>query len=203
VQDLNPPFFLVALPHMADPQFTHAVVLVGHHDENGAFGLILNQPLRDDEDQPTQMTAEVKDLAGNTLFIFSEDLFGGGPVGGSSLFALHEHASLGNEETSLGKDLFLATDPEVFQKLLEQDALRHKRRFFMGFSSWTGGQLEAEIRSGAWILVPYDRQYVFDAIQKSDEHWAEHFWRKVLLQSGVDPLTLIPQGGGNSDPGYN
>ena len=199
--DANAPYFLVALPRMDDANFTRAVILVAHHDESGAFGLVLNKPLKDEENHPTQMTAEVKDLAGNTLFIFSEDLFGGGPVGDNSLFALHEEASLGDEETFLGSDLYLATDPESFQKLLENDNFKAHRRFFMGFSSWAGGQLETEIRSGAWMIVPYDRQFIFESVQKGDELWAEHFWRKILLQSGVDPLTLIGQG--KSDSGYN
>lgn len=200
---MNPPYFLVALPQMNDTNFVKAVILIGHHDENGAFGLTVNRPLKDEENQPTQMTAEVKDVAGNTLFIFSEDLFGGGPVGGSSLFALHEVENLGNEETHLGTDLYLATDPETFQKLLEKEEHRLRRRFFMGFSSWTGGQLESEIRSGAWMVVPYARQYLFEGVPKGDEQWSEHFWRKVLLNSGIDPLTIISQGSGSSDSGYN
>ncbi len=126
------PYFLVALPRMDDGNFARAVILVGHHDESGAFGLVLNRPLKGEDDEPTQMTAEVKDVAGNTLFIFSEDLYGGGPVGGQSLFALHEMEALGNDESDLGKDLFLATDPEVFQRLLEKDEYRLRRRFFMG-----------------------------------------------------------------------
>ena len=198
---MNPPYFLVALPQMEDPTFARAVVLIGHHDESGAFGLLLNRPLKDEENQPTQMTAEVKDLAGNTLFIFSEGLFGGGPVGGNSLFALHESEALGTEETHLGENLYLVTEPEAFQKLLEVDSLKHHRRFFMGFSSWAGGQLETEIRSGAWMIVPYDRKFVFEGQPKGDDSWPEHFWRRILLQSGVDPLTLMGQG--HSDSGYN
>lgn len=201
--DLSSPYFLVALPQMDDKNFSRVVVLVGHHDESGAFGLVLNRPLKGEDDEPTQMTAEVKDVAGNTLFIFSEDLFGGGPVGGQSLFALHEIETLGNDESDLGKDLFLATDPEVFQRLLEKDDFRNRRRFFMGFSSWASGQLESEIRSGAWMVVPYDRRFVFETVNKNELEWSEHFWRRILLQSGIDPLTLQAQGSGMDDSGYN
>lgn len=186
---------------MDDPTFARAVVLIAHHDESGAFGLILNRPLKDEENQPTQMTAEVKDVAGSTVFIFSEDLFGGGPVGSDSIFALHEIEALGNDETDVGKGLFLATEPETFQRLLESDSFKHKRRFFMGFSSWTAGQLEAEIRSGAWMIVPYDRGLLFDPITRGDDNWPEHCWRKTLLASGIDPLTLMKQT--SSDSGYN
>lgn len=198
---MSAPYFLVALPQMHDEYFSRAVVLLAHHDETGAFGLIMNRPMKDEDNEPTQMTAEIKDVAGNTLFISSENLFGGGPVGNESIFALHEIEAVGNEESSIGGQLYLGTEPEVFQKLLEHEAYKPKRRFFMGFSSWTAGQLESELRGGSWIAVPYSREYVFENVPREDRQWPEHFWRKILLQSGVDPLTVLPQG--NSDSGYN
>lgn len=201
MSELNAPYFLVALPQMEDPNFARAVVLIGHHDEEGAFGLILNRPLKDEADQQTQMTAEVKDLAGNTLFIYSEDLSGGGPLGDGAIFAVHEVEEFGSEENHLGKDLYLSNDTTVFQRLLEKEHFKSRRRFFMGYASWSGGQLESEIRAGAWLLVPYNRSYIFDDKPAEEENWSEHFWRKVLLQSGVDPLTLVPQS--SSDSGYN
>ena len=36
--------FLVASPHMEDPNFSQTVVLLVQHDEDGAFGVVLNRP---------------------------------------------------------------------------------------------------------------------------------------------------------------
>ena len=36
--------FLVASPQLRDPNFVHTVVLLVHHSEDGAFGVVLNRP---------------------------------------------------------------------------------------------------------------------------------------------------------------
>jgi len=199
---MDAPFFLVALPQLQDENFSRAVVLVGHHDDQGAFGLQLNKPLVDENDQLTQMVTEVKDPQGNTLFEFHEDIFEGGPVNEGAIFALHSVADLGTEESDLGNNVYLATDPDVFQKLLENDQFKKRRRFYVGCSSWGEGQLESELRSGSWLLVPFDKKYLFEIVDgESKEQWREAFWRRVLIHGGCDPLTIMAPGA--SDSGYN
>ena len=36
---------LVAMPTLADPNFSHSVTLVCEHNERGALGLVINRPL--------------------------------------------------------------------------------------------------------------------------------------------------------------
>ena len=38
---------LVAMPSLADPNFSHSVTLVCEHNERGALGLVINSPARD------------------------------------------------------------------------------------------------------------------------------------------------------------
>lgn len=202
---MDSPFFLAALPQLADEFFARAVVLVGHHDEQGAFGLLLNKPLLDENNALTQMVTEVKDPQGNTLFEFHEDIFEGGPVNDGAIFALHDIEVLGTAESDIGHDLFLATDPEIFQRLLESEDFKKNRRFYVGCSSWDQGQLESELRSGSWLLVPYDRKFLFESSKEIEklgpEQWRESLWRRVLIHGGGDPLTLMTPG--STDSGYN
>ena len=37
---------LVTSPHLLTPAFAHAIVLMLAHDEEGAMGVVLNQPLK-------------------------------------------------------------------------------------------------------------------------------------------------------------
>lgn len=37
--------FLVASPHLPDPNFFRTVVLIIRHDDEGAFGVVINRPL--------------------------------------------------------------------------------------------------------------------------------------------------------------
>ena len=39
------PALLLSMPHMLDPNFTHTVVLLCKHSDEGAFGIVLNRPL--------------------------------------------------------------------------------------------------------------------------------------------------------------
>ena len=57
---------------MFDPNFRRTVVLIGHHDEDGAVGVVLNRPLDVPVDEAVPPLAE---LVGT-----DEALFEGGPV---------------------------------------------------------------------------------------------------------------------------
>ncbi len=197
--DLNAPYFLCAMPKMDDEQFRTSVVLVAAHDEDGAFGLILNMPVVDEEAKQAQMTAEVKDMTGAILLSVTEDLFLGGPVEAEAIFALHDMPALGTEDSRIEDDLYLETDPEVFQKILGADGQSEKRRFFLGCSQWEAGQLESEIRQGAWMPLPCDRRVLFEERPATEAESVE-VWKQVLRRGGVDPLTLMGQGGSDSGP---
>ena len=36
--------FLIAMPHMADPRFVNTLIYLCDHNEDGAMGLVINQP---------------------------------------------------------------------------------------------------------------------------------------------------------------
>ena len=38
-------YFLVAMPTMEDPNFKHSVIYVCEHNDEGAMGIIINQPI--------------------------------------------------------------------------------------------------------------------------------------------------------------
>ena len=39
------PAFLLSMPQLTDPNFNRTVVLLCQHNDNGAFGLVVNRPL--------------------------------------------------------------------------------------------------------------------------------------------------------------
>ena len=43
--DPPPGELLIASAEIQDPRFFHSVVLLVHHDSNGAFGIVINNPL--------------------------------------------------------------------------------------------------------------------------------------------------------------
>src|SRR4051812_40973287 len=81
---------LIASPHLLAPAFVRAVILILAHDEDGALGFVLNQPIK------TKMSA----LSGKVFeegFEWDKRLHLGGPVPGS-LTVLHSFGALADRE---------------------------------------------------------------------------------------------------------
>ncbi|NCN41611.1 hypothetical protein GW916_10245 [bacterium] len=187
------PYLLAALPQLEDEIFYRAVVLIVHHDEEGAFGFILNKPFTGEEEEATQLVAEIQDQQGSTLFEFEEPLFQGGPSKEEMVFLMHNQKALGDEEGKVTDEIFITADSDVFQDVLTQSE-EGQKSFFMGCSSWDAGQLDDEIQNGAWIMVPFEERHLFRVPPDDLGDWSEGFWAEVLRVAGVDPLTLMTQG---------
>ena len=201
---MEAPFFLLAMPQLEDPLFHRSVVLIARHNSEGAFGLVLNKTLVGEDNNLAQMVAEIKDTDGNTLCEFEESLYFGGPANDETLYSLHSIAVAGDEESYIAPDLYLASRAETFQQILEHDEYKEKRRFFMGCSAWDPGQLESELRTGAWYTVPYvqNAQNIFpDLLSGEGENKGDQYWFDMLSSAGVNPLTLMGQN--EEDTGYN
>jgi putative transcriptional regulator len=187
------------MPQMNDPYFMKTVVLILKHNSEGALGVIINKSLKDEDDGPALMRAEIKDLAGNTVSEFDETLFDGGPVEEEKVTSLHNISEIGQPELKISENLFMSDDPQTFQRIFEFPDSENRRRFFLGKSEWTPGQLDTEIRNGAWYPASFDMNLLFykkPANPENAEHWQDEIWKKALESSGLNPLTLMSQGSG-------
>jgi len=156
---------LIAGSGLLDPNFRHTVVLIGHHDEDGAVGVVLNRR--------SEVTVEdaAPPLAG--LVEPGERLFFGGPVQPEAAVVLAdlEHPDRA-KVIAFGSIGFLPeeTDPE------ELGGIR-RARVFAGYSGWAPGQLEAELEEGSWIIEPARETDVF-----TDD--PDALWGAVLRRKG-------------------
>ena len=163
---------VVATPDLVDPNFAHAVVLLLEHNEDGALGVVINQP--SDVEVGTPLPGWER------LAALPARIFVGGPVQQDGVVALGE-----------------ATDDRLFSTTilpglgvvdLEQDPVLatvdlERVRLFAGYAGWSAGQLESEIADGGWFVV--------DA--ESDDVFASHpdeLWRTVLHRQGGVFITV-------------
>jgi putative transcriptional regulator len=157
---------LVATPLIGDPHFERSVVLLLSHGDEGAFGLILNRP------SDTAVDEVVDGWDGHLSP--PDRLFIGGPVGTDAVIGIGRRA-----ENPAG-------DLEGFSPLVDGlgsvdlgrpprgDAVPYERlRLFAGSSGWAPGQLEDEMREGAWWLVTARPE---DALTDDPEG----LWRRVV-----------------------
>ena len=156
---------LIAGSSLLDPNFRRTVVLIGHHDEQGAVGVVLNR------ESEVEVAQAVPPLAG--LVEPGERLFIGGPVSAQSavVVADFEHPERA-EVVAFDTIGFLPeeTDAESIGGL-------RRARVFAGYAGWGAGQLEVELEEGSWITEPALTADVFTRDPDS-------LWSAVLRRKG-------------------
>jgi putative transcriptional regulator len=159
---------LVASPHLVDPSFYRSVVLLVQHDEDGAFGLILNRPTEN-------KVEEVWELLSDEPCGCDQSVNHGGPVEGP-LTSIHTVPSCSEDEIIPG--LYFASRRESLADLLSRAAEQY--RLFVGYAGWASGQLEAELEAGGWLTTPASANDVF---ADPDE-----LWKLVVRRIGLEIL---------------
>lgn len=147
--------------------FNRAVVLICQHDPEGAFGLVLNRP-----SPSTLGEAIVADLPDG---LREETLFLGGPVQSTALSFLRGDDFLPDANVIPGLSLDHSLDD--LMELGESFSPSQRLRVFAGYSGWAPGQLEDEMRRGAWLLHPASVDVAFDDDPK-------RLWAALLRQKG-------------------
>lgn len=175
--------FLLAMPNMADPNFSGAVVLIAEHSERGALGLVVNKP--------TTMTLatllERIDLAHHDDEQARMPVFFGGPVQTDRGFVLHQPQGDWNSTVAIGPDLSLTTSKDVLEAVAEGEG-PERLLVTLGYAGWGPGQLEAEITQNAWLTVKADPALLFDTP-------AEERFIQAYQMLGIDPALLSPAAG--------
>lgn len=149
--------------------FHRSVVLVCQHDEEGAFGLVLNRPT------PTKIgEAVVADLP---EVLKDQILFLGGPVQTNALSYLHSDIFL--PHASVMPNLELGHSLDALVELAQSNSPTQKVKVFAGYAGWSPGQLDDEMRRKAWLTHPATLELVF-----SDE--PEKLWATILRCKGPE-----------------
>jgi putative transcriptional regulator len=171
---------LIAGPALWDPNFRRAVVLIGHHDEEGAVGVVLNRATEVEVARAAPPLAELVEPG--------ERLFVGGPVQPQAavVVADFEHPERA-QVVAFGSIGFLPDELDT-----DEVGELHRARVFAGYAGWGPGQLERELEEGSWILEAARAEDVFT--DEPDELWSEVVRRKgpefrLMSTMPLDPST--------------
>lgn len=159
---------LVASPRLPDPNFYRSVVLMIQHDEEGAFGVVLNHP---SEISVGEVWKKVSDNPCDNL----DPVNVGGPVEGP-LMAIHSEQECAEDRILPG--VYFATQKELLDRIVSKNESPYL--LFSGYSGWGGGQLESEMKVGGWLTTPATYDYIF-----SEE---EDLWKVVAEDIGSEIL---------------
>lgn len=143
---------LLSEPFMFDDNFRRTVVLVCEHTEdNGTVGLILNKPIN------LRLNDVLEDFPP-----FNGKIFLGGPVGTDTLQFIHCVGNKIEQSLQLTDKLYWGGNFEQLKGMMRTGEISPDEvRFFLGYSGWSPGQLEVEMKDNAWIIGQASHHYIF------------------------------------------
>ena len=169
---------LIASPQMRDPFFERTVVLVWHHDENGAIGVVVNRVL------PHEIS-DVLLIQGleDTPLHPENRVSWGGPVETSSGTAITRTSLSKDEGWQISGDIAITRSEDVLSRMLSENK---QVILCLGYAGWGPGQLDAEIEAGGWLFTEATADIVFDAP-------TEEGYERALKTLGLTPETIWMQ----------
>ena len=165
--------FLIAMPAMADPNFTQTVTYICKHDDEGAFGVVINRP--SDLSLGEMLGQLAIDLKDRTLA--ERPVMHGGPVEPERGFVLHRSEQPFEGTLAVG-EIKLTSSPDILAAL-GRGAGPEPVLVALGYAGWGRGQLEVELSSNTWLTVPANPSIIFDTPY-------EQRWTAALGLPGVD-----------------
>lgn len=159
---------LISEPFLPDPNFERSVILLCEHNQEGSMGFVLNKP------SAIKLEDALDEVTG-----FDKILYTGGPVQINTLHFIHKVPHLISNSEKISEDLYWGGDYDILLSLMNTRQLQAADiKFFIGYSGWTAGQLEAELEENAWIV--YKQASARQVFKTSPEL----LWREVLKSMG-------------------
>jgi putative transcriptional regulator len=174
---------LIAMPAMADPNFSTTVTLVCEHNDEGALGIVINRPL----ELKLAGLFEQLDLENPDPAAADQPVFMGGPVGPERGFVLHEPVDRYENTLAVSNDIHLTLSRDVIDEMAAGSGPQ-QTLVALGYAGWEAGQLEYEMLANSWLTVPASTDIVFE--MPFDQRWMS-----AAQTLGIDISQISPDAG--------
>jgi putative transcriptional regulator len=164
---------LVAHPDMGNLNFRRTVVFMAQHDENGAFGLVVNRFLGRAKLARIleEMGADPEDVEGEIRVHY------GGPVQPERGAVLHSTDYGLQPLIAVNKKYAVTTSAEILKAMARGEG-PERSLLVLGYAGWGKGQLEREIEKGGWVVAPADEGILFD--EDYETKWERAFASRYI-----------------------
>ena len=158
---------LLSEPYLADPNFERTTILLTEHNNEGSVGFILNKP---SDSRVSEVLNDLKE--------FDARIFIGGPVQQDTLHFIHKVAAL-DDSIEIVAGLFWGGNFDQLISLIETKQIGGTDiKFFLGYSGWSAGQLDEELKIDSWIVSDQvSEELVF-------ETEPDNMWKKAMRGLG-------------------
>jgi putative transcriptional regulator len=154
---------LISEPFLPDTFFNRSIVYLTDHSSQGSVGFILNKKL------DLQVSAAIEGFES-----WDENLSLGGPVAPDTLHYLHNLGDLIPKSVLVEGNIFWGGDIDSIRELIKTGKINKSQiRFFLGYSGWSAGQLERELKENSWVIAKVNSNIVLN-------NSGDDIWKKVL-----------------------
>ena len=169
---------------------TEPVVLVAKRQLQDRFygaTILVTRPIGNDQhigfivNRPTKITlGQLFPQHGPSQKV-PDPVFVGGPINAESIFALVQTSkNPGGRSVKIGNNLFAVVDGNIVDNVIENDPAH--ARFVAGLVAWRTGELQEEIKRGAWYVLDADPALV---LRKPEGLWEELVRTAELRANGI------------------
>jgi putative transcriptional regulator len=154
---------LISEPFLPDTFFNRSIVYLADHTPQGSVGFILNKKI------DLKISSAITGFEG-----WDEDLNVGGPVAPDTLHYLHNLGDLIPKSVPVKDNIFWGGDIDFIRELIKTNKIRKSQiRFFLGYSGWSAGQLERELKENSWVIAKVKSDIIMN-------NWGNDTWKRVL-----------------------
>jgi putative transcriptional regulator len=182
---------LVAMPTIRDERFARAVIYVCAHSDEGAMGIVVNQPAQNIKFRDLLVQLEVVP-SGNLIEVLPRAdtvrVLKGGPVETGRGFVLHSaDFFIENSTLPIDESICLTATLDILKAIARGNGPENAV-LALGYAGWSPGQLESEIHANGWLNCDADADLIFG--RDADSKYA-----LALQKIGIDPAKLSSESG--------
>lgn len=167
--DIVPGILLISDPFLKDKNFSRSVILICDHQQEGSFGFILNKIY---EHKLSDMLSDFDNL--------DFPLYYGGPVQQQTIHFIHKRPDLIEDGVEIMDNIYWGGDFDSIPILIKEKRITPSEiRFFIGYSGWSEGQLDEELKTKSWITRQANSKLIFNSK-------AENVWKDSLKDLGSE-----------------
>jgi putative transcriptional regulator len=174
---------LIAMPSLADPNFSRTVTYICEHGEHGAMGIVLNRPT----DLRLADVLRHMEIEGGLGEAGQQIVYLGGPVEEERGFVLHTHTEPWDSTLAVDENISITTSRDILEAMARGEGPR-RTLVALGYAGWGAGQLERELKQNAWLSGPADQSILFELP-------ADRRWEAAARLLGVDVNLLSSDAG--------
>jgi putative transcriptional regulator len=182
---------LIAMPAMSDERFSRTLIYVCAHSNEGAMGIVVNQPASNVSFSDLLVQLDVIPAADRIILPSRAEtmkVLKGGPVETGRGFVLHSaDFFIENSTLPIDEGVCLTATVEILKAIARGDGPK-SAVLALGYAGWAAGQLENEIQQNGWLHCAADSELIFGIDIDTK-------YNKALNKLGIDLGMLSSEAG--------